>query len=346
MYVTHVDCSVNDIEPIGMCMYTPDGNPYTYDSYAGFNSTCDETADMCTVGTIELTHTCDALQCGAQCDATTSCADTACDGFDGCYEGTYRDYSDVSNSCQGDCSCTANACMSYVEVVTDADGDGYDTQCDYDCDDANASVNPGATEICDDLVDNDCDGYVDSADSDCGAVVDADGDGVHDDVDKCLGSAMPENVPTQSLRPNHYADLDGDAVLETNTGSTDSPVIEDGYSLVDTFGCTCEQVLFCKPGGNGGEYKFGCTSGTMDIWMSQSAWSTDCQVDGKVVLEGESKDILEDTDNAGLVDLIDADNDNDGIPDSEDSEPDSAPDSSGNPKGKPDWWCQKNPSKC
>lgn len=36
-----------------------------------------------------------------------------------------------------------------------------------DCDDANASVHPGATEVCDDGIDNDCDGYFDADDSDC-----------------------------------------------------------------------------------------------------------------------------------------------------------------------------------
>ncbi len=39
----------------------------------------------------------------------------------------------------------------------DDDGDGY-TELDGDCDDGNASINPGATEICGDTIDQDCDG--------------------------------------------------------------------------------------------------------------------------------------------------------------------------------------------
>jgi hypothetical protein len=36
-----------------------------------------------------------------------------------------------------------------------------------DCDDGNFNVNPDAVEICDDMVDNDCDGLTDAADPDC-----------------------------------------------------------------------------------------------------------------------------------------------------------------------------------
>ena len=36
-----------------------------------------------------------------------------------------------------------------------------------DCDDTNASVNPGVTEVCDNFVDDYCDGLADDADPDC-----------------------------------------------------------------------------------------------------------------------------------------------------------------------------------
>ena len=44
--------------------------------------------------------------------------------------------------------------------TTDADGDGYDSIADggTDCDDTNATVHPGAVEVCDNGVDDDCDG--------------------------------------------------------------------------------------------------------------------------------------------------------------------------------------------
>src|SRR5436190_813809 len=44
----------------------------------------------------------------------------------------------------------------------DDDGDGCSVD-DGDCDDANATIHPGAKEILADGVDNDCDGYIDDA---------------------------------------------------------------------------------------------------------------------------------------------------------------------------------------
>ncbi len=55
---------------------------------------------------------------------------------------------------------TSGLAALYAPACADADGDGA-FGCDFDCDDTNALVHPGATEVCDG-VDGDCDGIVDA----------------------------------------------------------------------------------------------------------------------------------------------------------------------------------------
>lgn len=89
-----------------------------------------------------------------RCSSNSECSP------DGCYSGSYRDYFCVNlGSCFSNCS--------YSVVITDNDGDGYDIECDNDCNDNNLNINPGAEEVCDDSKDNDCDGLLDSNDVDC-----------------------------------------------------------------------------------------------------------------------------------------------------------------------------------
>lgn len=77
----------------------------------------------------------------------------------------------------------ATACapdISITRQTIDADSDGYAVE--VDCDDAHATVNPDAPELCDGL-DNNCDGEIDD-DPDDGSTwfADADGDGAGDDA--------------------------------------------------------------------------------------------------------------------------------------------------------------------
>jgi hypothetical protein len=56
-----------------------------------------------------------------------------------------------------------------VVSIYDEDSDFFDSldAGGDDCNDTNPFINPNATEICDDLIDNDCDNLIDCADPDC-----------------------------------------------------------------------------------------------------------------------------------------------------------------------------------
>lgn len=173
---------------------------------------------------------------------------------------------------------------------------------------------------------------------------DEDNDRVLDVDDLCPGTILIDGI-TNELRPNNYADVDGDWVFEVNAGSKNSPdIVDSEYTLVDTFGCNCEQILYCKPGENLGEIKHGCSQGTMNIFIAQSGWVGECFLDGTLV-QGENKALLENTDNSGWIDGFDGDNDNDGLTDGEEIDEGRQIDDA-EEDGKPDWWCDKHPNKC
>ena len=133
-------------------------------------------------------RSCTVGYCSATCASSGDCSATNCDSSDGCYSGTYRDYSNPANTCQSGCTCTSNPCSSYSETGTDNDGDGYDTQCgDWD-DNPSACGSrcyPGAPEVCDGY-DNDNDGQTD--------------EGCDDDNDNYCDSSMTivvgSSIPT------------------------------------------------------------------------------------------------------------------------------------------------------
>jgi len=96
---------------------------------------------------------------------------------------------------------------------------------------------------------------------------DDDGDGVLNDSDMCPDTVIPEGAPSGELNPNHWAltedgnGFDFDTVLK---GKGKGP--NRSYTIEDTAGCSCEQIIDAQGLGNGHTYQ-GCSIGAMDNWV-------------------------------------------------------------------------------
>ena len=183
------------------------------------------------------------------------------------------DADDVDEDCSGDADDADSGVTDATTWYTDSDGDGYGdagastTACDQptgtvedatDCDDADADVNPGATEVCDaDDVDEDCDGDVDGDDADVSATTwyeDGDGDG-YGDAGGSTTSSCEE--------PSGYAETaddcdDDDAAVNPGASETCNNVDDDCDGDVDS-AAACSDCDFQASGGH--NYLF-CTDST------------------------------------------------------------------------------------
>jgi uncharacterized repeat protein (TIGR01451 family) len=93
---------------------------------------------------------------------------------------------------------------------------------------------------------------------------DNDGDGVPDECgDLCLGTVIPESVPTRRLRPNRYALVDGDLIFDSVGNGN-----RFEFTTWDTAGCSCEQIIDAWGLGKG-HTKFGCSLGIMRNWIRE-----------------------------------------------------------------------------
>ncbi|UJR84061.1 MopE-related protein [Sandaracinus amylolyticus] len=158
-----VPCTDDECDPeSGTCRFVPD--------HGACDDGIDCTLDLCDPSRDDngCTHAAD----DAICDDGFCRSGGRCDPARGCTGGTARDCSDTSRCTTDRCDEVLAMC---VRTVVDADGDGFTAQrvlgesCidGTDCDDARAAVHPGATEVCSNAIDDDCDGAPDDGCGGC-----------------------------------------------------------------------------------------------------------------------------------------------------------------------------------
>ena len=218
--------------PSGTVSVPNDCNDSDADTYPGAPERCDGQDNDCDGDTDEevlSTWYADADDDGygdpdsayAVCDPPpgyVASADDCDDTDDAAFPGGVEVCDEADNDCDG--TVDEDVTTTYYQ---DTDGDGYGISdattesCDRptgyaatagDCDDAQRSISPSATEICDDL-DNDCDGDVDSTAVDQDTFYrDSDGDGHGDSATTARGCAAPSGYVSLD---DDCDDADGDS---------------------------------------------------------------------------------------------------------------------------------------
>jgi len=99
-------------------------------------------------------------------------------------------------------------------------------------------------------------------------LIDSDFDGVPNHLDMCSDTTIPEGVPTQELGTNRWALVDDDGVFDTTSPRGGGKGPKDSFTIQDTAGCSCEQIIDELHLGKG-QVKFGCTTGVMKNWVRE-----------------------------------------------------------------------------
>jgi MYXO-CTERM domain-containing protein len=263
--------------------------------YATSTTDCDDGDAAIHPGATEL---CDAADTDEDCDGLADNADSSASVAT---KSSY--YLDADGDAFG-----AGSAVKYCDLPS-----GY-SLVDTDCDDGAASVNPGATELCDAAnTDEDCDGQADNADSSASVATkssyysdgDSDGYGAGSAVKFC-------DLPTGYAATSTDCD---DGVAAVNPGATElcdgADTDEDCDGLADNADSSASTATKSSYylDGDGDSYGGPTTAKFCDLPAGYTVTSTDCDDAVAAIHPGATE----------VCDVSDTDEDCDGLADDDDS---------------------------
>ena len=224
----------------------------------------------------------DATDCNDADGAVNPDAAEACDGLDNDCDGVIDNgftgtwYADADADGYGDASSSVSSCTAPAGYIADG----------TDCDDGDAAIHPGATEVCDGL-DNDCDGYGDSG-SATTWYADVDGDGYGNAASTVSACAAPAGYIGDATDCN-------DAVAAINPGATE---------LCDSVDNNCDGAI------DEGLDSTWYADDDGDGYGDASVTATDCAAPSGYVADDTDCDDTDPSANPGEIEVCDAvDND-------------------------------------
>jgi hypothetical protein len=219
----------------------------------GFGDATDWT-EACSLPSDHSTNAadCDDTDSTSYPGATEICDETADNDCDGSVDEavTTTFYADIDGDGFGDATSTSDACTLPSDHATIA----------QDCDDSDGAVNPDATEICDETVDNDCDGSIDEGVT-LVVYTDADGDGFGDSDSASIACSVDSGYAAiandcddsqASIKPTATETCDG--IDQDCDGSADEGLPSVTYytdSDGDGFGDVDASMVSCTDPGSG-----------------------------------------------------------------------------------------------
>lgn len=124
----------------------------------------------------------------------------------------------VDDDCDGNTDIADGDCLPCIDTDSDGYGNPISINCpqpQLDCNNTNASINPGATELCGNSVDEDCSGIANS----CPTVCDTDGDG-HDVIPNGTCNTGGDDCDDTNININPGAtEICGNGIDEDCSGS-------------------------------------------------------------------------------------------------------------------------------